>query len=109
MEYLKFMKQRTPITAKIKKWVTGMFPKSTSCEELQKFVGDYVDDVLPEKQRRSFELHFGTCVSCTKYIQNYRKTKAPGQGESDNKHSQDSVAMPDTMVKAIKAARNETS
>ena len=49
MEYLKFMKQRNPITAKIKKWVTGMFPKSTSCEELQKFVGDYVDDVFTGK------------------------------------------------------------
>ncbi len=83
-----------------------MIPGLATCEELEKFVVEYVDGSLPEKQRRIFEHHLGLCVACGKYIQDYQKVIRLGRAAfEDTEH--DCEAMPESLVKAILTARTE--
>lgn len=41
-------------------------PMLATCEELEEFIGDYIDGALPDKQRRKFELHLELCGCCKK-------------------------------------------
>ena len=45
-----------------------------SCQELVELVTDYLDGVLPARERRRFERHLEECVWCVSYVDQIRTT-----------------------------------
>lgn len=46
----------------------------TTCEELIRFLADYLADEVPAGQRARFEAHLVGCASCRAYLATYRTT-----------------------------------
>jgi anti-sigma factor RsiW len=44
------------------------------CRQAVALVTDYLDDVLPRRQRRRFEAHLRHCPHCTEYLKQIRLT-----------------------------------
>lgn len=45
-----------------------------TCEDVNQFLAEYLDDALPPEVRRRFEKHVGGCDKCTTYLDQYRRT-----------------------------------
>ncbi len=45
-----------------------------SCQELVELVTDYLEDALPEDERRRFETHLAGCRGCQRYLDQIRRT-----------------------------------
>jgi len=45
-----------------------------TCEELESFLDDYLDGLLPAGARRRFEWHLRLCPDCRRYLEAYRRT-----------------------------------
>jgi anti-sigma factor RsiW len=43
-----------------------------TCRELVELVTDYLEEALPEPERRRFEEHVGACENCSAYIEQIR-------------------------------------
>lgn len=46
------------------------------CRQAVALVTDYLDDVLPRRQRRRFEAHLRGCPDCRRYLEQIRLTIA---------------------------------
>jgi anti-sigma factor RsiW len=44
------------------------------CRQAVALVTDYLDDVLPRRQRRRFEAHLRQCPNCRRYLEQIRLT-----------------------------------
>lgn len=59
-------------------WLKGVMFKHMhrmiSCEEFEGFILAYLDDELPQRQRKIFELHIRLCRECHDYLAAYRRT-----------------------------------
>jgi anti-sigma factor RsiW len=44
------------------------------CRQAVALVTDYLDDVLPRRQRRRFEAHLRNCPNCRRYLEQIRLT-----------------------------------
>ncbi len=44
------------------------------CRQAVALVTDYLDEVLPRRQRRRFEAHLRNCPNCTEYLKQIRLT-----------------------------------
>jgi anti-sigma factor RsiW len=44
------------------------------CRQAVALVTDYLDDVLPRRQRRRFEAHLRGCPNCRRYLEQIRLT-----------------------------------
>jgi predicted anti-sigma-YlaC factor YlaD len=54
------------------------------CRQAVALVTDYLDDVLPRRQRRRFEAHLRDCPNCRGYLEQIRITiEAVGHVEPD--------------------------
>ena len=51
-------------------------PLMITCEQFEAFIADYLDDVLPERQRRLFEFHIRTCRECREYLAAYERSRS---------------------------------
>ncbi len=47
-----------------------------TCQELAELVTDYLEGVLPLRQRLRFRLHIAGCRNCTRYVEQMRTTIA---------------------------------
>lgn len=47
-----------------------------SCEEVQRFLMDYLDDELPAMESLLFRLHILLCVACRRYMGRYKDSTA---------------------------------
>jgi anti-sigma factor RsiW len=45
-----------------------------TCRELVRLVTDYLEEALPEIDRRRFDAHLATCDGCTTYLAQIRDT-----------------------------------
>ncbi|HEY1594716.1 MAG TPA: zf-HC2 domain-containing protein [Thermoleophilaceae bacterium] len=45
-----------------------------SCKEFVELVTDYLEDALPQEERRRFEEHLGICTGCVTYVEQIRAT-----------------------------------
>ena len=77
--------------------------RALTCREVAAFVMDYLDDVLPAGERRTFEAHLAECEDCIAYLRSYRDTIALARtaGTTDDGAA---AAMPEALVQAILAA-----
>jgi anti-sigma factor RsiW len=54
------------------------------CRELVEVVTAYLEDALPERDRRRFEAHLEECDDCREYLEQFRETIAlAGRVEPD--------------------------
>ncbi len=82
-------------------------PLMLTCQELESFMVDYIDGMLPVRQRRKFDLHLRLCRDCRRYIDAYKGGIILFQtafAEPDASLPED---VPEALVKAILAAREE--
>jgi anti-sigma factor RsiW len=47
-----------------------------SCQELVELVTDYLEDVLPPRERERFDAHVADCPGCDIYLEQMRTTIA---------------------------------
>lgn len=76
-----------------------------TCKELIDFLMDYLDGVLPESKRMTFEQHLSICPSCVAYLDTYRESIRLGR--LAYLHPEEPVPgdVPDELVRAILSAR----
>jgi anti-sigma factor RsiW len=46
------------------------------CRELVEVITAYLEDALPERDRRRFEAHLEACEDCREYVAQFRRTIA---------------------------------
>ena len=51
-----------------------MTARALTCREVIDLLTDYVEDALPEQERRRVEAHLATCDGCTTYLEQMRET-----------------------------------
>lgn len=77
-----------------------------SCQQLEEFVVDFLDDKLPSGQRIIFSSHIDSCPKCEVYLDNYQKTIAVSQAAHKLQGSEGECAkMPEALVQAILASK----
>jgi anti-sigma factor RsiW len=48
--------------------------RALTCREVIGLLTDYVEDALPEQERRRVEAHLAICDGCTTYLEQVRET-----------------------------------
>lgn len=97
--------QHIGLMRRLKGMMLKHMPLMITCREFEDFILDYLEDALPARQRRVFELHIRVCRECRDYLAAYRDTLALAKGafaEPDQALPED---VPEDLVKAILAAR----
>lgn len=51
-----------------------MTTRPLTCREVIDLLTDYVEDALPEQERRRVEAHLASCDGCTIYLEQMRET-----------------------------------
>lgn len=91
------------------RWLKGMMlkhmPLMITCREFEDFILDYLEETLPERQRKIFELHIKVCRECRSYLAAYRNTMALAKGAFADPEQPLPDDVPEDLVKAILAAR----
>ncbi len=77
-------------------------PFLMSCEELERFIYDYLEGCLPESVKAKFEFHLKLCAECRHYLAAYRRTIDVGRSAIERDVP---PQMPEDLVKAIMDAR----
>lgn len=81
-----------------------------SCEELEAFIMDFIDERLTEKQQAMFNMHLEECASCKTYVADYQKSIKLSQtafkGNNSSNTSVNESQMPEELVQAILRANN---
>lgn len=76
-----------------------------TCRELIDFLADYVDDMLPQRERAVFEKHLAVCVDCQNYVESYKRTIALEKAALSRPDDEVPPQVPADLVRAILAAR----
>lgn len=76
-----------------------------TCQELVRWLADYLDDEIPDAARRHFEQHLAACEDCQKFLNTYRETirLCADAGETEESLEEE---MPEDLLRAILAARS---
>ena len=93
-----------PLRRSIGSWMLRSLPGMLTCEELEGFVHDYVEQALDARSRARFERHLRLCPMCRVHFDEYVRTIALGQQlcEDDDRLPE---GMPEELVGAILTAR----
>ncbi len=51
-------------------------PRSITCRELTEVLTDYLEGVMPRKDRARFEVHLAICDGCATYVDHMRQVIA---------------------------------
>jgi len=92
------------ILRKLRALAIRTLPAMIDCETLDGFIVDYLDEVLPEAQRRRFERHIRMCPDCHRYLEKYQRTIALSQTICRDQEQQAPQNVPEQLVEAILAA-----
>lgn len=81
-----------------------------TCREAIDFIMAYLDNELPASERHEFERHLTVCPSCVNYLDSYRRTVQLGRAAMGVQGDQPAAgAVPDGLLKAIRAARKRAT
>lgn len=97
------------VKRKLRGWALRGLPLMITCKELESFIVDYIDQSLPQVQRRKFELHLQVCSSCKAYIQDYTQSIALSQAAFDETDDDACDNMPEDLIAAILDSRKNLS
>ena len=54
----------------LKKW----FQRPLSCEDVNRFIVEYLEETIPPRTRAKFEAHLEDCANCGSYFDQYLNT-----------------------------------
>ena len=100
--------QAGPVKRKLGALFLAHFPGQIACEEFERFVFDYHEGLLPDRQRRRFEFHMRICPMCQSAFATYVRTvELTGRVFEENV---DVVPedVPQELINAMVAARHGT-
>ena len=75
------------------------------CREFIEFLDDYVDGALPAAQRHFFDEHLAGCLDCQTYLESYKRTVRLGKLALADGDGPVPADVPESLVRAILAAR----
>jgi anti-sigma factor RsiW len=78
-----------------------------TCRELIDFLMSYLDNELSADERREFERHLEVCPPCRRYIATYSEAVRLGKVALRPSDEAPPADVPETLVKAILAARRK--
>ncbi len=78
-----------------------------NCREFVDFLMDYLEEQLPDRQRRVFETHMDDCPTCVTYLDTYRETARVGRELCSDPDGPVPEEVPEGLVRAVLAARRE--
>ncbi len=78
-----------------------------TCRELIDFIADYLDHQLSPEARHEFERHLNVCPSCVRYLESYKQTIQLGKMAMQPSDEPAAGAVPEGLLRAIKAARTK--
>ena len=52
----------------------SFFRRPLSCEDVNQFIIDYLEDTIPPRTRTRFEAHLAECPNCGSFFDQYLKT-----------------------------------
>ena len=56
--------------------IVRMFNPMLSCEQVNQFIIDYLEDNLPTPTRKKFDMHIKMCKNCSAFFDQYNDTVA---------------------------------
>jgi len=77
------------------------------CENLEKFLIDFLEGELPAKTELSFLQHIEECEHCDAYLQGYKKTISLSKAAFAESESVEQNNMPEQLMNAILAVHNK--
>ena len=80
-------------------------PLQLTCEEFERFVIDYHEGHLTDRQRALFDFHMEICPMCRVHFRSYVKAVQMGQRLYEDEVAQEPAELPDDLVAAIVEAR----
>ena len=83
-----------------------MSEDTLTCRDFSKFLSDYLEGELPDRQRFVFELHLKLCRECRDYLAAYRRTIEVSQQALEDPDGPLPEAVPEDLIKAVLAARD---
>ncbi len=95
------------VARKLRGLMMRTMPLMLTCQELEGFMVDYLDGTLPERQRRKFDLHLRLCRDCRRYLEAYEGGITLCQAAFAEPEGSLPEDVPEELVKAILAAREE--
>lgn len=73
------------------KLVFRPFMRGPSCEDVNRFLCEYMEGTLPEKTRAKFQAHLSNCSACISYFEQYKATV-------EMVNEQKAISVPDQLV-----------
>lgn len=80
-----------------------------SCQNLEKFIVDFLDGQLTPELDKAFTDHIKECEICEIYLEEYKQTIDIGKTAFSNRANEDISAMPEKLVDAILSAHKNSS
>ncbi len=77
------------------------------CREFVEFLDDYLSRTLPPDQRAAFDAHLAVCPPCVNYIKSYQEAIRLGRAALPDSDEPVPEEIPEDLVRAIVAARDE--
>ncbi|MFT5976016.1 MAG: anti-sigma factor RsiW [Gammaproteobacteria bacterium] len=74
---------------------------TASCETLEGFIVDYIDNNLPHSQHFEFEQHLNQCPNCKHYVENHKKSLLVSKSVFPDDSPSEHEPMPEALVQAI--------
>lgn len=103
------MSDRSTTGRKLRGIIMRTLPLLITCEEFEEFILDYLEGTLPKRQRLVLDWHLRLCPECRAYLAAYQRAMEVTSVGLDDQEGPLSEAMPEELVQAIIAARNETA
>ncbi len=76
-----------------------------NCREVTDFLSDYLEGVLPLRQRLTFRLHLLLCRDCRRYLDSFAATIKLARSLGNRSPVENNSPIPNALVQAILAAR----
>ncbi len=74
------MYEYNPAMKMMRKMMAWMFGKKImgmrmiSCRDVSQILQDYIEDELPDSERRSIDMHLALCKECRVFLSTYKET-----------------------------------
>ena len=93
----------------VRQYVKGVMqntlPLMITCEEFESFILAYLEDDLPERQRKVFEIHLKVCRECREYLRAYQASMSLAKSVFEDRNARVPDDVPEDLVKAILDSR----
>ena len=96
---------RSTVMRKAKGLMLNHFPMMINCREFEGFLLDDLEETLPPRQRKIFELHMKLCRECREYLAAYKCTLEVSKRVFEDGDATPPDDVPEDLIRAILDAR----